>query len=76
MEFISELCHSFEPFNITYSDTGLFGMYTICEPLQCEEIVKATLDAWHRVAYGITDAELDMAKNRLVTKLLNQCSSK
>lgn len=47
----------------------------ICEPMQCDDISKAVLEAWHRVSYGITDAELDEAKNRLVTLLLNQQSS-
>lgn len=44
--------------------------------MQCDDISKAILDAWHRVSYGISDAELDTAKNRLITKLLNEQSSK
>jgi len=70
-----EICHSYEAFNITYSDTGLFGVYTVCEPMQCDAIAKAIMEAWHRVSYGITDAELDQAKNRLITQLLNQQST-
>lgn len=61
---------------MTYSDTGLFGVYYVCEPLQCEDFAKEALDAWHRTAYGITEAELDEAKNRLITQLLNQQSCK
>jgi len=70
-----EICHNYQAFNITYSDTGLFGVYAVCEPLQCDQISKAILDAWHRVSYSITDAELEEAKNRLITKLLTQQSS-
>ncbi|XP_055315672.1 mitochondrial-processing peptidase subunit beta-like [Sitodiplosis mosellana] len=70
-----EICHSYQAFNITYSDTGLFGVYSVCEPLQCEHISKAVLEAWHRVSYSITDAELDQAKNRLITKLLAEQST-
>lgn len=71
-----EICHSYQAFNLTYSDTGLFGIYTVCEPEQLEQISKNILDAWHRVSYSITDSELEEAKNRLITKLLTETSSK
>lgn len=70
-----EICHNYQAFNITYSDTGLFGIYAVCEPEQCDDISKAILDAWHRVSYSITDAELEEAKNRLITKLLTETST-
>lgn len=65
-----------EPFNITYSDTGLFGAYIVCEPMQSEGAVGSLIDAWHRLSYSITDAELETAKNRLITHLLKKHSSK
>lgn len=69
---ISEICHNYQTFNTTYTDTGLFGVYTVCEPLQCDDIAMAVLEAWKRVSYSITDAELDEAKNRLITQILTQ----
>ncbi|XP_031634631.1 mitochondrial-processing peptidase subunit beta-like [Contarinia nasturtii] len=70
-----ELCHNYKAFNTTYSDTGLFGVYIVCEPMQCDEISRSALKTWHRIANSITDAELDQAKNRLITQLLSQQSS-
>jgi len=28
--------HSFQSFNTCYKDTGLWGVYWVCDPLQCE----------------------------------------
>ncbi|XP_031634630.1 mitochondrial-processing peptidase subunit beta-like [Contarinia nasturtii] len=70
-----ELCHNYKAFNTTYSDTGLFGVYIVCEPMQCDEISRSALKTWHRIANSITDAELDQAKNRLITQLLSQQNS-
>lgn len=28
--------HSFQSFNTCYKDTGLWGVYFVCEPLKCE----------------------------------------
>jgi len=32
----SNLCHSFQSFNTCYKDTGLWGIYFVCEPMKCE----------------------------------------
>jgi len=32
----TDLCHSFQSFNTCYKDTGLWGIYFVCDPLQCE----------------------------------------
>lgn len=70
-----DMCHNARAFNITYSDTGLFGVYSVCEPMQCEDVSAATMDAWHRLSYSITDAELDIARNRLINQLLTELTS-
>lgn len=31
-----ELCHSFQSFNTCYKDTGLWGIYYVCDPMKCE----------------------------------------
>lgn len=61
---------------MTYSDTGLFGVYATCEPLQCEETAETILNNWRRLSISITDAELEEAKNRLITKLLRDLNGK
>ena len=32
----ANLCHSFQSFNTCYKDTGLWGIYFVCEPMKCE----------------------------------------
>ena len=32
----ANLCHSFQSFNTCYKDTGLWGIYMVCEPMMCE----------------------------------------
>ena len=32
----SNLCHSFQSFNTCYKDTGLWGIYFVCEPMKCD----------------------------------------
>ena len=32
----ANLCHSFQSFNTCYKDTGLWGIYVVCEPMMCE----------------------------------------
>lgn len=36
LSFLTDLCHSFQSFNTCYKDTGLWGIYFVCDPLQCE----------------------------------------
>ena len=33
-----QLAHSLSTFNTTYKDTGLFGVYTVCEPTKVWEL--------------------------------------
>jgi processing peptidase subunit beta len=32
----SSLAHSYQSFNTCYTDTGLWGIYFVCDPLKCE----------------------------------------
>lgn len=73
---ISDFCHNAQPFNVTYSDTGLWGMYYVCDPNDCMDAAESVLDAWHRVSYGVTDAELDAGKSRLIKDVLVKLNSK
>lgn len=44
--------------------------------MQCDDFARSALDAFHRVGESITDAEINEAKNRLITKLLTQIDGK
>lgn len=40
------LCHSFQSFNTCYTDTGLWGIYTVCEPSTIRDMVHFTQLEW------------------------------
>ncbi|KAJ3326751.1 55 kDa erythrocyte membrane protein [Blyttiomyces sp. JEL0837] len=65
------LANSFMSFNTSYSDTGLFGIYAVAENKKnLDDLVHNVQQEWHRLAMGVTDAEVFRAKNQLKTSLL------
>ncbi|XP_062444463.1 cytochrome b-c1 complex subunit 2, mitochondrial [Rhea pennata] len=53
-------------FNVNYSDSGLFGVYTISQAPNAAEVIKAALNQIKAVAQGtITDIDVTKAKNQL-----------
>lgn len=70
--FGAELCHSFQSFNTCYKDTGLWGIYFVCDPLKCDQMLFNVQSEWMRLCTMITDAEVDRAKNLLKTNMLLQ----
>ncbi|NXF83174.1 QCR2 protein, partial [Sclerurus mexicanus] len=58
-------------FNVNYSDSGLFGIYTISQAASTGEVIKAALNQVKAVAQGgVTDADVTMAKNQLKANYL------
>lgn len=71
------LCHSYQSFNTCYKDTGLWGIYVVCEPTTCEEIVFNAINELMRLcSSSVTEAEVDRAKNLLKTNMLLQLDGK
>lgn len=74
---IHELGHpqSFMAFNTCYKDTGLWGLYGVCEP--DHDAVRIFLGAvqaeWRRLHRSVSPGEVQRAKNLLKTLLLAQC---
>jgi processing peptidase subunit beta len=66
------LCHSFQSFNTCYKDTGLWGIYWVCDPLKCEEMLFNVQSEWMRLCTMVTDGEVERAKNLLKTNMLLQ----
>ncbi|XP_067407077.1 cytochrome b-c1 complex subunit 2, mitochondrial isoform X2 [Emydura macquarii macquarii] len=53
-------------FNVNYSDSGLFGIYTISQASAAGEVIKAALNQVKAIAQGsITDEDVTRAKNHL-----------
>lgn len=66
------LCHSFQSFNTCYKDTGLWGIYFVCDPPKCEDMLYNVQQEWMRLCTMVTKNEVDRAKNLLKTNMLLQ----
>jgi len=69
---------AFNSFSLNYANAGLFGVSVVChgevdEPIA--EFMASVLDQWKRLCYGVTEEELDRAKNALKTNLFEQLES-
>ncbi|XP_035789566.1 mitochondrial-processing peptidase subunit beta-like [Anopheles albimanus] len=66
------LCHSYQSFNTCYKDTGLWGIYFVCDPLRCEDMLFNVQGEWMRLCTMVTEGEVERAKNLLKTNMLLQ----
>jgi len=62
---VHQLAHSYMSFHTSYSDTGLWGVYAVCEALKVDDFVYRLQEEWMRLCQGITDADVARAKNQL-----------
>nr|XP_033815513.1 mitochondrial-processing peptidase subunit beta [Geotrypetes seraphini] len=66
------LCHSFQSFNTCYTDTGLWGLYMVCEPNTVEDMMHFVQREWIRLCTSVTESEVARARNLLKTNMLLQ----
>ncbi|KAJ6666338.1 hypothetical protein lerEdw1_000611 [Lerista edwardsae] len=66
------LCHSFQSFNTCYTDTGLWGVYMVCEATTIEDMMHFIQREWIRLCTSVTESEVARAKNLLKTNMLLQ----
>ncbi|MEQ2281089.1 hypothetical protein AMECASPLE_026771, partial [Ameca splendens] len=64
------LCHSFQSFNTCYTDTGLWGLYMVCEPGTIGDMMHFTQMEWMSLCTSVTESEVARAKNLLKTNML------
>uniref|UniRef100_A0A673CLD4 Mitochondrial-processing peptidase subunit beta n=1 Tax=Sphaeramia orbicularis TaxID=375764 RepID=A0A673CLD4_9TELE len=64
------LCHSFQSFNTCYTDTGLWGLYMVCEPGTINDMMYFTQMEWMSLCTSVTESEVVRAKNLLKTNML------
>ncbi|KAK0154425.1 Mitochondrial-processing peptidase subunit beta [Merluccius polli] len=64
------LCHSFQSFNTCYTDTGLWGLYMVCEASTLEHMLHLTQLEWTSLCTSVTESEVARAKNLLKTNML------
>jgi len=66
-----QLANSFQSFNTSYSDTGLFGIYLISENVkQLDDLIHFTCKEFWRLYTSITEVEVERAKQQLKSSLL------
>ncbi|CAB3386497.1 Hypothetical predicted protein [Cloeon dipterum] len=68
----SNLCHSYQSFNTSYKDTGLWGIYWVCDPMLCEDMLFNVQSQWMHLCNTVTEGEVARGKNLLKTNLLLQ----
>ncbi|XP_037745127.1 mitochondrial-processing peptidase subunit beta isoform X1 [Chelonia mydas] len=66
------LCHSFQSFNTCYTDTGLWGLYMVCEPSTVQDMMHFVQREWIRLCTSVTESEVSRATNLLKTNMLLQ----
>ncbi|KAM3915787.1 cytochrome b-c1 complex subunit 2, mitochondrial [Leptodactylus fuscus] len=58
-------------FNANYSDSGLFGVYSVSQAATTADVIKAAISQVNAVAQGgVTEADISRAKNQLKTHYL------
>ncbi|ENN72490.1 hypothetical protein HUJ04_001113 [Dendroctonus ponderosae] len=67
-----DLCHSFQSFNTCYKDTGLWGIYFVCDPLKIEDMVFNIQEEFMRLCTSVTEGEVERAKALLTANTLLQ----
>jgi len=65
-----DLGHSLSTFNTQYSDTGLFGVYAVCDQHGQEDLMHAITKAMTALAYNCDPLLLAEAKNRVKMTML------
>ncbi|XP_076012993.1 cytochrome b-c1 complex subunit 1, mitochondrial [Genypterus blacodes] len=66
------LCHSFQAFHSSYSDTGLLGMYFVTEKLKIDDMMHLAQNAWMNLCTAVTESDITRAKKALKASLVGQ----
>lgn len=67
----NKLANSFMSFSTSYSDTGLWGIYLVTDAItKIDDLVHFTLREWSRLAFSVSDAEVERAKAQLKASIL------
>uniref|UniRef100_A0A673HNY5 Cytochrome b-c1 complex subunit 1, mitochondrial-like n=1 Tax=Sinocyclocheilus rhinocerous TaxID=307959 RepID=A0A673HNY5_9TELE len=66
------LCHSFQAFHSSYSDTGLLGIYFVTDKHKIEDMMHWAQNAWMNLCTTVTESDVARAKNALKASLVGQ----
>jgi len=68
--------HSYTPFNLTYKDTGLFGVYLVSPDNKCNDAMWYTTNCLVHMCHDITDEDIEVPKTKLINSILSNLSEK
>lgn len=66
------LCNNFQSFNTCYTDTGLWGVYFVCDRMVVDDFIFNLQHEWMRLCSSVTEFEVERAKNLLKANMLLQ----
>lgn len=67
-----EMCHSYMSFNTMYKDSGLFGVYAICDPKTVQDMMWHVTDKMVALCHTVTEEDVARAKTQLKSLMLMQ----
>lgn len=53
-------------------DTGLWGIYFVCDPMQCDDMTSYIQHEWMKLCTSVTEKDVARAKNILKTNMFLQ----
>ncbi|TWW61754.1 Cytochrome b-c1 complex subunit 1, mitochondrial [Takifugu flavidus] len=68
----ANLCHSFQAFHSSYSDTGLMGIYFVTDKNSIEDMMHWSQNAWMNLCTTVTESDVTRGKNALKASLVGQ----
>lgn len=68
---VSDIASSISAYNLSYSDTGLFGMVATAPDNMLDDLMWNVMPNFVRLAHGVSEEELARAKLALKTQLLS-----
>ncbi|KAH9638340.1 hypothetical protein HF086_006520 [Spodoptera exigua] len=69
------LCDSYQAFNLSYKDCGLFGVHFVADTMNQDDIMMSIQEEFMYLAMCVTEPEVERAKNFLKTKILSETES-
>ncbi|KAJ8259840.1 hypothetical protein GJAV_G00174080 [Gymnothorax javanicus] len=68
----NKICHSFQAFHSSYSDTGLLGIYFVSDKHSIDDMMHLAQNQWMNLCTTVTESDVARAKNMLRTSLVGQ----
>uniref|UniRef100_A0A3Q4N7L8 Ubiquinol-cytochrome c reductase core protein 1 n=1 Tax=Neolamprologus brichardi TaxID=32507 RepID=A0A3Q4N7L8_NEOBR len=66
------LCHSFQAFHSSYSDTGLLGIYFVADKNNIDDMMHWSQNAWMNLCTTVTESDVARGRNALKASLVGQ----